>query len=154
MAADELELLLFTVAEQRYALPARDVEEVVRAVASVPLPKAPAVIEGIINLRGAVVPVLDLRVRFRLPPRAVQPADHLIIARAGRRRVALRVDRALELARLAAEPAPEVQGADYVSGVVMRSDGLVLIHDLRTFLSSAEAATLEEALTSSAGGPP
>jgi purine-binding chemotaxis protein CheW len=64
-----LQVLVFEVAGRRYGLPADDVQELLRAVSIVPLPRAPAVVEGVINLRGKVVPVLDVRGRFRLPAR-------------------------------------------------------------------------------------
>src|ERR1700720_4210722 len=91
------EVLVFEVGGQRYGLPSPDVREIVRAVTLTPLPRTPAIVEGVINLRGTVVPVLDIRARFRLPARAVEHTDHLIVAWAGQRLVALRVDRALEL---------------------------------------------------------
>ncbi len=149
------EVLVFEIGGQRYALPAADVREIVRAVAITPLPRAPAIVEGVINLRGTIVPVLDLRSRFRLPAKALEPADHLIVARAGERLVALRVDRALELVELNAADVEEarglVPGAEYIAWVARLPENLVLIHDLRTFLSRAEAQALEEALP--AAGP-
>jgi purine-binding chemotaxis protein CheW len=148
------EILLFELGGRHYGLPAGDVQELVRAVALTPLPKAPAVIEGLINLRGRIVPVLDVRARFRHPPSSVKPSDHLIIARAGDRLVALRVDRALDLVRLEEGDMDEargvVPGVEYVTWVVRRPGNLVLIHDLRTFLSRAEEASLDEALSAPA----
>jgi purine-binding chemotaxis protein CheW len=144
------EVLLFTLAGQRYALPAEEVRELVRAVRLTPLPHAPAVVEGLLNLRGELLPVLDLRRRFRLPARRLSASDHLVVAQAGPRRVALRVDRAegllpLEPGLLDGSPG-ELPGVGYVAGALKLPDGLVLLHDLRTFLSEAEALTLEEAL--------
>ena len=63
------EVLVFEVEGQRYGLPTADVRELVRAVTITPLPNAPAVIEGVVNVRGRVLPVLDMRARFRLPAR-------------------------------------------------------------------------------------
>ena len=113
-------MLLFTLEGQRYALPAEDVRELVRAVRLTPLPRAPDVVEGLLNLRGELLPVLDLRRRFRLPPRPLSPSDHFIVAQAGPRRVALRVDRAegllaLEPGKLDATPR-ELPGVGYVAG--------------------------------------
>ena len=148
-AGTRLEVLVFEVGGQRYALRSPDVRELVRAVTVVPLPKAPAIIEGIINVRGAVVPVLDVRTRFRLPAKAPTHTDHLILASTDGRLVALRADRALALAQLEASEVEDaksvVPGTDYVAGVAKLPDGLVLIHDLQTFLSRAEAAGLDEA---------
>jgi purine-binding chemotaxis protein CheW len=144
------EVLLFMLEGQRYALPLEEVRELVRAVRLTPLPRAPAVVEGLVDLRGELLPVLDLRRRFRLPARPLSSTDHLVVAQAGTRRIALRVDRAEGL--LALEPGMldtsprELPGVGYVAGALKLPDGLVLLHDLRTFLSEAEALELEEAL--------
>jgi purine-binding chemotaxis protein CheW len=147
---DSAEILVFEVAGQRYGLWAGDVRELLRAVAIVPLPQAPPAILGVIDLRGRAVPVLDLRRRFGLPPRELDPAEHLIIAAAGPRLVGLRVDRAIELTRLDRaqldDGAAVVPGAPYVAGLARLAGGLAIIHDLRTFLSAAEATRLDEAL--------
>jgi purine-binding chemotaxis protein CheW len=149
------EVLLFTLEGQRYALPSADVRELVRAVRLTPLPRAPDVVEGLLNLRGELLPVLDLRRRFRLPPRPLSPMDHFIIARAGARLVGLRVDRAegllpLEPGTLDATPTT-LPGVGYVAGAVKLPEGLVLVHDLRTFLSEAEALALDSALADAPG---
>lgn len=150
-----IEILVFEAGGRRFALPSRDVAELLRAVTIVPLPKAPAIVEGVINVRGTLVPVLDIRSRFRLPPSAIEHTDHLIVARAGQRLVALRVQRALDLVRIEPSDIEDakkiVPGAEYVAGVAKLADGLVLIHDLQTFLSEAESAALGESLA--AGGP-
>src|SRR5215813_89561 len=90
-------LLTFELDEQRFGLPMADVREVVRVAAFARLPKAPEVIEGVLNFRGALVPVLDIRARFGLPPRSVRTSDHLVVARAAKRTVAIRVDRVSDL---------------------------------------------------------
>jgi purine-binding chemotaxis protein CheW len=149
--AEELrEVLIFEVAGQRYGLPALDVQELLRMAALTPLPSGPPIVEGVINIRGKVVPVLDLRTRFRLPAKAAEHTDHVVVARAGERQVALRVDRALELRSLAPADLQDTEGVmpgvDYVAQLAKLPDGLVLIHDLRTFLSHAEAADLDQAL--------
>ncbi len=145
-----MEILIFELAEQRYAVALRSVREVVRAVANTPLPRGPAVIHGIINVRGTLVPVFDLRARFGLPPKALEPSDHLIIAWARSRLVALRVDRADWMMDLAPDELQDaatiVPQAEYVDGVAKLPDGLVLIHDLDTFLSDAESEALDEAM--------
>jgi hypothetical protein len=71
VAANQLDIVVFEVGGQVYALPALDVHELIRAVAIVPLPRAPAIVEGIINLRGKIVPVLDIRSRFRFTPMTI-----------------------------------------------------------------------------------
>ena len=148
------EVLVFEVGGQTYGLPTADVLELVRAVAITPLPRAPAVIEGVVNVRGRVLPVLDVRVRFRLPAKPLDPSDLFIVAAAGPRGVILRVDRATHLALVdeASVQPPESLGpsATYVAGVAKLPDGLVLLHDVATFLSAAEAAALDVALSAPA----
>jgi len=78
---DSSSLLVFRLDDQRYAFFLSIVVEVVRAVEITPLPSAPDIILGIINVRGTVVPVVNLRTRFRLPERNLEPDDRIIIAR-------------------------------------------------------------------------
>jgi purine-binding chemotaxis protein CheW len=144
------EVLVFELGDQAYGLPTADVRELVRAVAITPLPGAPAVIEGVVDVRGLVLPVLDVRARFGLPAKPLDPSDHFIVASAGPRGVILHVDRATHLALVdeALVQGPQTLGpsATHVAGVAKLDAGLLLIHDLTTFLSAAEAASLEEAL--------
>jgi purine-binding chemotaxis protein CheW len=146
-------LLLFVINDVRYAMRSETVAEIIRAVAVTPLPNAPAVIEGIIDLRGRVVPVFDLRLRFGLASRPVAASDHFIIARATSRLAALHVDRVLDLVDVAddAIDATGQPSARHVAGVALLGDGMALIHDLDTFLTTAEAETLDAALEASAG---
>jgi purine-binding chemotaxis protein CheW len=141
-----MDILIFDLGGRRFALPAEHVREIVRAVTLLPLPKAPAIVEGIFDLRGTVVPALDIRARFQLDSKPIGASDHLLVATAGKRVVALRIDRALELASVAERDVENATSglptSEYVTGVATLSDGLVLIHDLRTFLSAAESAAL------------
>jgi purine-binding chemotaxis protein CheW len=143
-----VDVLVFLLGRQRYGLIGADVHQVVRAVTIAPLPQAPAIVEGVINLRGALVPVLDIRTRIRPPAMPLAITDQLIVAAAGKRLVALRVDGTLDLIAidpaLIEDPSPLMARTDLVAGVAKLPDGLVLIHDLRAFLSEAEAEALDE----------
>lgn len=143
-------ILTFEVVGRRFAIPLRHVREIVRAVAVTPLPGAPPIVEGIIDIRGELVPVFDLRRRIGLPRKPVATSDHFIVTQAGGRLATLWVDRALTLLELPAEgadPAPEVPSrAEYVAAVVKLADGLVIIQDLLRFLSPSEEATLDGSL--------
>jgi purine-binding chemotaxis protein CheW len=149
-----LEVVVFELARRRFGVPAGDVQEVLRAVLPTPLPGAPAIVEGIVNLRGRVVPQVDLRRRFRLPLRDVEPSDHLIVARAAGRAILLRVDRVEGLVHLQPSEIEEargiVPGVDYVSWLARSNQDLVLVHDLATLLSTAEAEALDDALAAPA----
>jgi purine-binding chemotaxis protein CheW len=153
-----VQLLIFTLDRSRYGIPLEDVVEIMRAVAVTPIPTAPSVVEGLMNVRGLIVPVFDPRRRFGLPAKSMTLSDHLIVARAGPRVVALHVDRAEEMRTLdpseIEEPGRYVRSADQISGVAALDDGLLLIHDLATFLSDAEAESLDRALREAAHGAP
>ena len=85
-------LISLTLGEQRYALSLAQVERVIRALEITSLPKAPEIIMGVINVRGMVIPVINVRRRFHLPERRISPGDQIIISHTTRRRVALIVD--------------------------------------------------------------
>lgn len=152
-----MEMLVFEIAATRYAIALETVREVVRAVAITSLPKAPAVVAGVINLRGSAVPVYDVRARFGAPARALEPGERFVVARAGSRTAALRVDRVHWIHEVAPAEVQEVAGlvndSAYVTGIARLADGLLLIHDLDTFLSASEAGELETSIRSwNAGG--
>jgi purine-binding chemotaxis protein CheW len=145
-----MRLLIFTIDSARYAIAAETVLEMVRAVAVTTLPGAPVAVAGIINVRGAVVPVFDMRLRLARPPRRVAPEDHFVLVRATGRTVALHVDAILELTDVdtsaITEASATLPSTNYIGGVAPLPDGLVLIHDVDTFLSAVEAETLDTAL--------
>lgn len=142
--------VLFFLDGARYALPLGVVERVVPAALITPLPGAPEVVRGAVNVGGTVLPVFDLRRRFGLRARDLLTTDHFLIARAPQRRVALIIDHAAGLIEgsMADVTDAEIltQGMPHIRGVMARADGLVLIHDLDSFLSAAEAHTLDDAL--------
>lgn len=149
-AMDGVELIAFELGGRRHALLASAVRELFPALRVVPLPNAPAIVDGVINIRGALVPVLDIRARFGLPAKALELSDHFVVAHAGDRAVALRVDRATDMLRidrrLIVDARTAVPETLHVSGVALLPDGLVVIHDLAAFLSQPEQAQLERAL--------
>ena len=144
------QLVVFSLDEQRYALPLSNVERIVRVVEITSLPKAPEIVLGVINVRGQVIPVVNIRKRFRLPEREITLSDHLIIAQTSRRAVALLADRVgqvLEVLENDIISAKKILPAmDYVEGVVKLADGLILIHNLEKFLSLEEERALERAM--------
>lgn len=149
---ESVQLVLFVIDEQRFALVLSLVERAVRVVDVTPLPAAPQSVLGIVNVRGEVIPVYDLRRRFRLPEREINLSDQLMIAKTSRHRVALLVDAVdgvLEVTKEEIASAEQIlPEMEYVHGVLKLQDGLVLIHDLEQFLSDEEERTLDEALQS------
>ncbi len=149
----KLEILIFLLDEQRCAVRLGEVREIVAAVASLPVPKAPEVVQGVINVRGEITTLLDIRRRLGLQPRAPKPSDHFLLSMANQRPVAISVDRVLEIVPVSEEDIIEARDlapdSRTVAGVVKLPDGLILIHSLADFLSQEETAALEAALAAS-----
>jgi len=147
---ESVQLVVFTLDEQRYGLRLSAVERVVRAVEVTPLPSAPEIVLGVINLAGRVVPVMNVRQRFGLPEKESDLSDQFIIARTAMRIVALLVDSVSALVEASAEDvvhaAKILPQMDYVDGVAKLEDGMILIHDIDKFLSLEEARMLDEVM--------
>lgn len=145
-----IRLVVFRLDAQRYALPLAAVERIVRAVEVTPLPNAPSIVLGVIDVEGHVLPVLNIRQRFLLPERNPGPDDQFLITQTGRRMVALVVDETegvIERPESAVVDAAQiVPGLEQFQGVFRLDDGLVLIYDLEKFLSLDEARVLDQAM--------
>jgi purine-binding chemotaxis protein CheW len=144
------QIVVFTLDELLYALPLPTVVRVIHAIEIRHLPEAPEIIAGIINVKGQIIPVADIRKRFALPAREIDPDDRLIIADTGKRQVAILVDTVTGIRDLA--PGQQKQAeetlpfAEHLRGVAKVDDGLILIYNLDRFLSLDEEKELEQAL--------
>ena len=143
-------IVTFDLDNQRYAIELGVVERVVPIVAISPLPQAPAVVLGAMNLHGLVVPVLDLRRRFGKQDRPYSLSAHLLIARTRRGIIALPVDEAVGVseidAPLAVRPNLILPEAGQIAGLVAVTDGLLFICDLEAFLTLDEEEELTAAV--------
>lgn len=144
------ELVVFNLDDQRFALHLSSVGRIFHAVDITPLPKAPEIVLGVISVQGEIVPVINVRKRFRLPERALDLSDQLILAHTSKRNVILVVDAVIGIIEsqegkiiTADKILPEI---DYVEGIMKTEDGIILIHDLERFLSLEEEKTLGVAL--------
>ena len=140
----------FTLDEQSYCLDLSGVARVVHAADIAALPRAPQIVMGILNLNGEIIPVVNIRKRFRLPEKEIALSDELIIARTAKRTVAILAESVTRVIESQAERivAPEevLPNTDYVAGIIKLPDGMVLIHDLDTFLSLEEEKSLDSAI--------
>lgn len=147
---DPKRLFTFILDERTYALKLSVVETVVRAVEITPLLQAPESVLGIVNVHGSIIPVMNLRKRFRLPQRAIDTSDHLVIAHTATRKVALTADRTIGVIeppeRDVVQPDAILPGLEYVEGVAKLEGDIILIHDLDRFLSLEEEGELDSAL--------
>jgi purine-binding chemotaxis protein CheW len=144
------QLVIFALDDQRYALHLSAVVRVVRVVEITPLPKAPEIVTGMVNVQGQIIPVFNIRKRFRLPERAINLSDQLIIANTSKQPVALIADAVsgvFELSEKEVITSEKILSRmEYVEGVVKLEDGMILIHDIDGFLSVEEEKTLDKAL--------
>jgi purine-binding chemotaxis protein CheW len=145
------QFIVFTLDGQKYSLRLSAVERVERAVEITPLPLMPENVLGVVNIRGQIVPVFNVRKRFRLPARDLDARDQLIFARTSRRPVALVVDEVEEIIERDQQdviPGDRIlPGLEYVEGVARLADGLAVIHDLDRFLSVQEENALDQAMS-------
>lgn len=144
-------IVVFSLDEPRYALNLSTVERVVRAVEITPLPKAPEIVLGVINVKGEIIPVMDVRKRFRLASREMNVDDRFILARTPKRAVALVADSVVGIRELGSREMVSAEQAlpfaAYIQGVAKVEGDLVIIYDLDRFLSLDEDQVLDAALS-------
>ncbi|MBI2382660.1 MAG: chemotaxis protein CheW [Gammaproteobacteria bacterium] len=133
----------FALGGQLYGVDVLKVQEVLRMPEITPVSGAPAHVLGVINLRGAIVTVMDLRSRMSLPPQAATAASRVVVVDYDNLNVGLVVDRVADVMQLRAEeiaPAPNVGGGPSnkeVRGVVHRNGELVILLDLVQLLNAS-----------------
>ena len=149
------QILVFTIEEQRYALLISSVERIVRAVEITPLPKAPEIILGLINVRGRVIPVVNTRRRFGRPDREIELSDRFILANTSERTVSLVVDEVDDVIdsseREVIQADKITPGLENIEGVIKLEDDIILIYNLEKFLSLEEEAMLGRAMEAANG---
>lgn len=135
-----IDVLLLEVDGRRIGLPASLVVEVLPSAAVEPLPDAPAAVEGVLNVRGEVLPVISMRHRLGMPPRPPTVDDHLVRVESGGRHLLLRVDRALDL--IGVDPW-RLRELDAARGAVATPEGTLVVQDAERFLTVEELETLD-----------
>lgn len=146
----EIQLACFMVGEERYAADIMMIKEIILCRKVTHIPKAPDFIEGIINLRGKVIPVIDMRKRLGVQSIEQTSSARIIIAKVEGKNVGIIVDSILKVLRVQKEdiqPAPRIiKGieSEYLSGIVRDGDDLVLILDMERVLTTTEKVRLDE----------
>ncbi len=139
----ELQVVTFSLGEQ-YAVPIHQVQEIIRVGPITRVPNAPTYIEGVINLRGRILPVINLRRRLGLPERDLTKASRIIVTEVADKTVGLLVDSVSHVIKLPGdkvEPPPEEVldiDSDYITGVGKLQDALVIMLDLERLLKREE----------------
>lgn len=149
------QLITFQVGGEEYGTEILRVKEIIRSSEITPLPKAPTFVKGILNLRGDVIPIVDLREKFGLQPEEDSESQRIIVVDITDRLVGMVVDAANQVVRVPTNqidpPPPIVEGISsaYLKGVAKLEDRLIIILEIDRILSSQEKIDLE-ALTDSA----
>ncbi len=135
-----VQLCAFFVGGEEYVLDIMRVEEILPPQHVTPIPHAPSFVEGVLHLRGIILPVVDLRRRLLGQATPESPRSRLLVCRVGTRRVAVRVDRVSEVLRVRRgdiKPAPALVVAGrspFVVGVCGPPDRLRLLLNLKALL--------------------
>src|SRR6202011_505655 len=149
--SETIQVVSFKLGAEEYGVDIAQVQEINRMVAVTHVPRAPEFMEGVINLRGQLIPIIDLRTRFGMPRTEHTKNTRIVVTEIGTKRVGMVVDSVSEVLRLPVdqiEPAPEmITGIDteYIRGVGKIEDRLIILLDLARIISSAEKRELESA---------
>lgn len=146
-----LQLVTCCIGREEFAIDILSVQEIIRMVDVTRVPKAPIFVEGVINLRGRIIPVLDLRRRLGMAGAERSEQSRIVVVNVRSLIVGLIVDSVSEVLRIprsTIEAPPAVGntvGAEFVHGVGRIADRLLIVLELNRLLSSSEQAALQAA---------
>ncbi len=147
--AETIQVVSFKLGSEEYGVDIAQVQEINRMVAVTHVPRAPQFMEGVINLRGQLIPIIDLRARFGMPRAEHSKNTRIVVTEIGAKRVGMVVDSVSEVLRLPVdqiEDAPEMLTGvetEYIRGVGKIEDRLIILLDLARIISGAEKRELE-----------
>jgi purine-binding chemotaxis protein CheW len=150
-AGDEQQLVVFHLGAELYGVEIARVHEIIRLMQVTRVPRAPSFVEGVINLRGKVIPVVDLRRRFGLPQADHTRASRIVVVELSDHVVGIIVDGVSEVLRVNTAtiepPSPVVAGIDseYLSGIAKVDEQLIILLDLDRVLAREERRALDAA---------
>ncbi|MDB4916457.1 MAG: cheW [Gemmatimonadetes bacterium] len=150
-AQPPLAILLSHIADAQVGFAASGVHEIVRAAALTPLPGAPDIIEGALNLHGRILPVVDVRKRLGLPALGIAPGHFLIALESAGRLIAVRVDDVVDVVDVDMDDLASATSLSptlaRLRGVAATANGAIVIHDVDAFLTQAEHEALDQLAT-------
>ena len=147
---DQLQLVTFDVAGEEFAVDILAVREINRMMTLTRVPNSPPEVEGVINLRGKIIPVIDLRRRFGLTQSDHSQDSRIVVVEVNERIVGFIVDRVHEVLRIQksiVEPAPEMVcsiDSDFIAGVGKLEDRLVILLDVAKLFADGIMRKLDQ----------
>lgn len=148
VSTDELQLVSFNIGSEEFGVDILKVQEINRMVEITKVPQAPRYVEGVINLRGKVIPIIDLRKRFNLEMKEHDKNTRIVVVDISGNIMGMIVDAVSEVLRLPAdtiEPPPELVtgiNSEYIKGVAKLEDRLLIFLDLSKVINAEEVATV------------
>lgn len=145
---EKLQLVSFSVNGEQYAVDILRVQEINRMLNITQVPQSPPGVEGVINLRGRIIPIMDLRVRFGMPKGERTDESRIVVVEAAGAIVGFIVDKVHEVLRIersTVDPAPAMSStveAKYIEGVAKLADRLIILLDLDMLLGEKVAGEL------------
>jgi purine-binding chemotaxis protein CheW len=145
---EEKQLVVFALAKEAYGVDISTVHEIIRMQAITKVPRAPDFVEGIINLRGKVIPVVDMRKRFGLTVSQQTKDSRIVVVDISDQEVGMVVDAVIEVLRIPSEsvdpPSTVITTSDstYLQGIAKLEDRLIILLDLEQILSISEKKKL------------
>jgi len=147
-SSETLKLLVFRLADEEYATEITQTREIIKHSEITKIPTAPKFIKGILNLRGQIIVILDLRERFNLP---AEESEHIIITDAGKSTFGIIVDKVTEIVKVEKDEikdAPRIISSkihmDYIKGVAVLDERILIILDLQKILNDEELSKVIE----------
>lgn len=147
---EEVQLVAFKLGGEEYGVSITQVQEIIRRREPTRIPQTPNFIEGVINLRGNLIPIIDLKKRFKLPEVEFDENSRIIIVEVEGQTVGIIVDAVSEVLRIsqdAIEPPPPGVAtieAEYLKGVGKIDDRLLILLDIDKLLSTKEKTDLKK----------
>ena len=151
VGSEEQQLVVFELSGESYGVDIGAVNTIIRMQPITHVPRAPEFVQGVINLRGSIIPVIDLRTRFGLPAFEETKASRIVVVETGADVMGMIVDAVTETLSLSSgaiePPASIVTGADslYLRGVAKAEDRLIIMLDIEKILTAADNEAIERA---------
>jgi len=143
------EVLVFVIGKEEYGVDILKVQEIRGYDKVTALPSAPDFLKGVVNLRGTIVPVIDMRIKFKLPDPRYDSFTVVVILKLSSRVIGIVVDAVSDVVRLAAADVKDpprlgsVVDSSYLTGVATMNERMVLLLDIEKLLSSGDLALLD-----------
>ncbi len=158
-AQEEKQLVVFNLGQESYGVDIGSIREIIRMQEIARVPRTPDFVEGVINLRGKVIPVVSLRKRFGLPDVEQNKDNRIVVVDIDGQDIGMRVDAVTEVLRVSSsvvEPVSNViltAASAYLTGIAKLKDRLIILLDLRRVFSEAEKGSLAGKTAGPAGLP-